>query len=251
MKALIIDDEQKARKLIQILLEENCPEIETIYNAGNLEDGVAIIKQEKPDLVFLDIEMPRHSGLQILEFFENQEINFQIIFITAYNKYAVDAFKLSAIDYLLKPVDIFELKEAIAKAMEASKKNDITQNLKLLKESFKNLSKRKLALEVPRGIIFIDYVDILYFEADSMYSHVYLKDGSKELIAKPLKYFVDQLAQNSNFYRPHRSYIVNINSIKEFNKKDGGFLIMNDGKKLSIARDKKESFFQIMRELMR
>ena len=250
MKALIIDDEHKARKLLSLLITENCREIKTVTTAEDLEKGVAIIEKEQPDLVFLDIEMPRYSGLQILEFFDGKEINFQIIFVTAYNKYAIEAFKLSAIDYLLKPVDVIELKEAITKAIDASKKNDITYNLQLLKQSFKNLSKRKLALEVPRGIIFINYEDILYFEADGMYTKVFLRDNTKELIAKPLKYFVEQLEGNSSFYKPHRSFVVNITSISEFNKKDGGYLVMDNNKKISIARDKKTEFFEVMQSML-
>jgi len=250
MKALIIDDEHKARKLLNTLLVDNCPEITTIYSAENLTAGVALIKEHQPKIVFLDIEMPNHSGLEILDFFEGKPIDFKIIFITAYNQYAVEAFKLSAVDYLLKPVDTTELKDAVIKAIEAIKKEDFNQSIDKLKKSFQDLTRRKLALEVPRGIIFIDYKDILYFEADGMYTRVFLAENSQELIAKPLKYFIEQLSSVTNFYRPHRSYFVNIENIKEFNKKDGGYLIMKNNKKVSISRDNKETFYKVLDQMM-
>ncbi len=249
MKAIIIDDENKARKLLQSMLEEHCPEINSFLQADELENGVDIIKEEQPDLVFLDIEMPRYSGLQILEFFENQPIDFQIIFTTAYNQYAIDAFKLSAVDYLLKPVDHEELKKAVQKAIELKDQNNITTNLQELKKSFKKLAASKIALDVPRGMLFINHDDILYLEADGMYTTFFMKDNSKELICKPLKHFVDQLKDSALFYKPHRSYLININSIKEFNKKEGGHLLMENNTIVPISRDKREEFFGLIKEL--
>lgn len=251
MKVLLVDDENKALALLKTLLLENCPQVTQILMADTLKNGVQLIREHKPDLVFLDIEMPEHSGLEILEFFKDEEIGFQIIFCTAYNEYAVEAFKLSAVDYLLKPVDIEELKDAVDKAVSAQSQKNIGENLRQLKDSFKILSKRKLALEVPRGVIFVDYNEVLYFEADGMYTYVFLKDKKKECIAKPLKYFVDQLNDNDIFYRPHRSYLINIEAISEFVKKDGGFLIMNDKKEIAISRDKKDSFFKLMTSLIK
>lgn len=249
MKVVLIDDENKARKLLKSMIEEHCPSIQTFYQADELEKGVDIIKQESPDIVFLDIEMPRYSGLQILDFFEDQPIDFQIIFTTAYNQYAIDAFKLSAVDYLLKPVDHEELKKAVQKAIELKEQNSITTNLKDLKKSFKKLSTNKIALDVPRGLLFINHDDILYLEADGMYTTVYMKNGSKELICKPLRHFVEQLQESALFYKPHRSYLININSIKEFNKKEGGHLLMDNNSIIPISRDKREEFFSIIKEL--
>lgn len=246
MNVLIIDDENKALKLLTTLLRENCPHIKEIWTATTLKEGVAVIKKDKPKLVFLDIEMPEHSGLEILDFFKDESIDFQIIFCTAYNEYALEAFKLSAVDYILKPVDIKELKDVVQKAQDIVRQKNIGEHLIHIKNAFQLLSKRKLALEVPRGVMFVDYKDVLYFEADGMYTHVFLKDKRKECIAKPLKYFADQLKENTFFYRPHRSYVVNVEAIKEFNKKDGGFLIMGNDKKIAISRDKKEAFFEVM-----
>jgi two-component system LytT family response regulator len=243
MKAVIIDDEKSARNLIEAMVKEVCSEITTIYKANELEFGVAIIKEERPDIVFLDIEMPRYSGLQILEFFEGEEINFQIIFVTAYDKYAIEAFKLSAIDYLLKPIHIGELKEAIKKAVDLAKSKKIYTKLEDLKQSFQQLALNTLALDVPKGIVFASYDDILYFEADGMYTKVFTKNvDTFELVSKPLKHFSDQLENNTFFYKCHRSYLINLKQIKQFFKQDGGYLLMMNQKNIPIAKNKKEEF---------
>ena len=140
MKVIIIDDENKSRRLLEAMLLNISTEIDVILQASDLESGVALIKSEEPQIVFLDIEMPKYSGLQIMEFFNNQEVNFQIIFITAYNQYAIEAFKLSAIDYLLKPLDVEELKPALAKAIQVSKQKGINTKLEDLKKAFQQLS---------------------------------------------------------------------------------------------------------------
>ena len=177
MKVIIIDDENKARRLISTLLSENCPEITLQLEADDLETGVALIKEHQPDIVFLDIEMPKHSGLQIVDFFEPNEINFQIIFVTAYNDYAIQAFKLSAVDYILKPVDISELKSAIEKAKRNIESKSINNRLDDLKRVFQQLSLNKMVLEVPKGILFVSHDDIILFEADGMYTKVYMKNN--------------------------------------------------------------------------
>ncbi len=243
MKVVIIDDEKKARKLIESLLLDTCSEITGIFKAKELESGVELIRTEKPSIVYLDIEMPKYSGLQILEFFKNEKINFQIIFITAYDTYAVEAFKLSAIDYLLKPIHITEFKEATQRAIQAQKEKQVYTKLEDLKKSFQQLALNTLALEVPKGIIFVSYDDIVFFEADGMYTKVYTKDSTAfELVSKPLKHFADQLEENSYFYKCHRSYLINMKHIKQFFKHDGGYLLMSNQKNIPIAKNKKEEF---------
>lgn len=249
MKAIIIDDENKARKLIHTLIDEECPEISTIFEASDLESGVAIIKEQNPDIVFLDIEMPNHSGLQILEFFEASEVNFQIIFITAYNEYAVQAFKLSAVDYLLKPIDIEEFKNAVDKAVSSIKNKSIDTKLNDLKKVFQQISLNKMVLEIPKGILFVSHDDILFFEADGMYTKVYMKNNETQLICKPLKHFAEQLSEKPIFYKPHRSYLINLRYIKELAKKDGFHLIMENNKTIPIAKEKKDEFMQLIQDL--
>ena len=249
MKVIIIDDENKARRLISTLLTENCSDITLQLEANDLETGVALIKEHHPDIVFLDIEMPKHSGLQIVDFFEPHEMNFQIIFVTAYNDYAIQAFKLSAVDYILKPVDILELKTAIEKAKKNIESKSINNRLDDLKRVFQQLSLNKMVLEVPKGILFVSHDDIILFEADGMYTKVYMKNNESQLICKPMKHFVDQLEGKPIFYKPHRSFLVNLKYIKELSKKDGFHLIMENNKTIPIAKEKKDEFLQIIQDL--
>jgi two-component system LytT family response regulator len=249
MKVIIIDDENKARRLISTLLSENCSEITLQLEADDLETGVALIKDHQPDIVFLDIEMPKHSGLQIVDFFEPNEMNFQIIFVTAYNDYAIQAFKLSAVDYILKPVDISELKSAIDKAKKNIESKSINNRLDDLKKVFQQLSLNKMVLEVPKGILFVSHDDIILFEADGMYTKVYMKNNESQLICKPMKHFVDQLEDKPIFYKPHRSFLVNLKYIKELSKKDGFHLIMENNKTIPIAKEKKDEFMQMIQDL--
>ena len=249
MKVIIIDDENKARRLISTLLIENCSDITLQLEANDLETGVALIKEHQPDIVFLDIEMPKHSGLQIVDFFEPHEMNFQIIFVTAYNDYAIQAFKISAVDYILKPVDILELKTAIEKAKKNIESKSINNRLDDLKRVFQQLSLNKMVLEVPKGILFVSHDDIILFEADGMYTKVYMKNNESQLICKPMKHFVVQLEGKPIFYKPHRSFLVNLKYIKELSKKDGFHLIMENNKTIPIAKEKKDEFLQIIQDL--
>ena len=249
MKALIIDDENKARRLLEQLLVEQCPEIDTILQATDLESGIKIIKSDKPNIVYLDIEMPKYSGLQILELLEGYVIDFQIVFTTAYNQYAVDAFKLSAIDYLLKPIDRKELKTATNKAMMMLNEQNINTQLQDLKKAFNQLALNKIALEIPKGVIFISHDDIVLFEADGMYTKTYLDNGNTQLICKPLKHFVEQLQNLPIFYKPHRSYLINLKHIRELSKRDSHHLVMTNNKTIPISKDKRDEFMLVLSEV--
>lgn len=246
MKAIIIDDENKARSVLRTLVEEDCPQITEIAEASDLVSGVEIIRSFKPDVVFLDIEMPEHSGLEIVDFFKNEPINFQIIFTTAYNNYAIEALKLSAIDYLLKPIDSEELVRSVNKAKSVIEKDNINDKLLKIEKVFHQLSLNKLALEVPKGILFVSHDDIILFEADGVYTKVYLKNGKTELISKTLKHFTDQLDDKSIFYKPHRSYLINLKYMSQLVKKDGLHIVLENNKTVPIARDKKEEFMSLV-----
>lgn len=249
MKAVIIDDENKARNVLRTLLQEDCPEITEIQEASDLISGVALIKAAVPDLVFLDIEMPEHSGLEIASFFEEQHISFQIIFTTAYDQYAIEALKLSAIDYLLKPIDSDELIHAVQKAKKAIEANNISNKLSQIEKTFQQLSLNKIALEIPKGILFVSHDDIILFEADGVYTKVHLKNGKVELITKTLKHFSDQLLEKSIFYKPHRSYLINLRYMSQFVKKDGYHIILENNKTIPVARDKREEFLNLVRHI--
>ncbi|SFN91069.1 two component transcriptional regulator, LytTR family [Bizionia echini] len=249
MKALIIDDEKKARQVLQILVEENCPKISTILQADNLLSGVDLIRQETPSIVFLDIEMPEHSGLEILNFIEKEVHNFEIIFTTAYSEYAIQAFQLSAIDYLLKPVRPSQVKEAVDKAIAFLGNNQINKRLAELKSSIQEFNFKKIGLPNADGIKFVDFNDIIMLEADGMYTNVSTFNNSTILVSKPLKFFVESLQKIKTFYRPHRSYLINLTYIKEYIKKDGGYIVMENDKSVSISNDKKEEFLTIIQNI--
>ena len=249
MKALIIDDEKKARQVLRILIEENCPKITEIYEADNLLSGVDLIKKESPNIVFLDIEMPEHSGLEILNFIEKEVYNFEIIFTTAYSEYAIQAFQLSAIDYLLKPVRPNQVKEAVDKALTFLGNSQINKRLSELKDSLQNSNFKKIGLPNADGVKFVNFNEIISLEADGMYTKVSTLKDATILVSKPLKFFVDLLQKINTFYRPHRSYLINLAYIKEYIKKDGGYILMENDKTISISKDKKDEFLMIVQNI--
>ncbi|WP_375239038.1 LytR/AlgR family response regulator transcription factor [Aurantibacter sp.] len=249
MKALIIDDEKKARQVLAVLIEENCPKITQVLEADNLLSGVDLIKKEAPSIVFLDIEMPEHSGLEILNFINKENYNFEIIFTTAYSAYAIQAFQLSAIDYLLKPVRPSQVKKAVNKAITFLSNNQINKRLTELKTSLQNSNFKKIGLPNSEGIKFVDFNNIIMLEADGMYTNVSTKNDGVILVSKPLKFFVELLQKIKTFYRPHRSYLINLSYIKEYIKKDGGYIVMENNKSISISNDKKEDFLTIVQSI--
>jgi two-component system LytT family response regulator len=249
MKAIIIDDERKARNLLRVLIEENCPKITTIIEAEDLLSGVALIKEELPQIVFLDIEMPEHSGLEILNFINKDDVNFEIIFTTAYNGFAINAFQLSAIDYLLKPLRAETVKEATEKAIQQIGKSDISLKLEQLNKSLKTSNFNKIGLPFSDGLKFVNFEDIILFEADGMYTKVTTVKETEILVCKPLRHFADLLEVQPNFYKPHRSYLINLKYIREYIRKDGGYIIMDNDKSVSIANDKKEEFLTIIQNI--
>ena len=249
MKALIIDDEKKARQVLHILIEENCSKITQILEAEDLLSGVEIIKKEAPSIVFLDIEMPEHSGLEILNFIEKEIYNFEIIFTTAYSEYAIQAFQLSAIDYLLKPVRPSQVKEAVDKAITFLGNSQINNRLNELKSSLQESNFKKIGLPMADGIKFVNFEDIILLKADGMYTTVILQNKSEIVISKPLKHFVELLAKISTFYKPHRSYLINLKYIQEYSKRDGGYIVMDNNESVSISKDKKEEFLTIVKNI--
>lgn len=248
MKALIIDDEKRARNVLRILIEENCPKITEISEADNLLSGVQLIKEEEPRIVFLDIEMPEHSGLELLNFIEKDSYNFEIIFTTAYSEYAVQAFQLSAIDYLLKPVRPNQVKEAIERVLNFVGDSQINIRLQELKSSLEKSNFKKIGLPNANGIKFVEVDKIIMFEADGMYTRVSTMEGNV-FVSKPLKFFVEALNNIKVFYRPHRSFLVNLKYLREYVKKDGGYIVMENNKAVSISKDKRDEFLTIVQSI--
>ena len=249
MKAIIIDDEAKARSLLRVLIDENCPKITQVFEAGDLLSGVEIIKTEQPNIVFLDIEMPEHSGLEILNFIEKDVVNFEIIFTTAYNEYAIQAFQLAAIDYLLKPIRSQQIKKAVNKAIQFIGKLQISDRLEELKKSLSASNFEKIGLPIDNGIKFVNFDEIILMEADGMYTKITTSLESDILISKPLKHFVALLDTIPTFYRPHRSYLINLKFIKQYIKSDGGYILMDNDKTVSISQEKKDEFLSIVQNI--
>ncbi len=240
LNAIIVDDEPKARSILNTLLTDYCPDIEVVGQAANLPDAAAIIKEKKPEVVFLDIEMPEYSGLQILEFFEKP--TFEVIFTTAYQEYAIKAFQLSALDYLLKPIDIDLLIKACEKL---TKKANLStgERLNVLKSHYESANSQKIALPTSEGIFFMEAKDLICFAADGSYTDIYLANRPKPImVSKNLKHFEQLLQQYPCFLRTHRSYLVNIDHVRHYQKSEGGALTLSNGLEVTVARERKDEF---------
>lgn len=234
LRALIIDDEMQARAAVRGLLEENFPEVKIVAEAKDLPEGVKLIHQHAPDVVFLDIEMPGYSGLEILDFFGKNEIQFQLVFITAYNEYALNAFELSATDYLIKPLQQADMARAVNKLLQ-----QVPQNLEALRKNLDPNEPKRVLINISGGQFFIELDHIIYIKADGSYSNIVLKNNEKHYVTKKLVEF-ERLQQIGNFMRIHRSHMININHMVKYSKNDGGIVVMSNGDELSVSQDKKQ-----------
>jgi two-component system LytT family response regulator len=249
MKVLIIDDENKARSLLKTIIRENCQEIQEIEEAPNLLDGIAILKSKNIDILFLDIEMPQHSGLELFDFIDIESVNFEIIFTTAYSEYAIKAFEFSAIDYLLKPLRPSKVKEALDKALKSLSQNQLQLRLFELKNSLSSDKFSKVALPVEDGVLFVKLDEICVIQAESMYATFHLVGNRKILISKPMKYFSNLLENKELFYKPHRSYLVNLKFLQKVVKKDGTFLEMENNMRIPVSKEKKDELMILLQDL--
>lgn len=239
MRAIIVDDESHARSLLFNTIKEHCKGIEIVAEAENVKEAVKLINKNNIELVFLDIEMPNENGFALFEYFDKP--HFVTIFCTAYSEYALQAFEVSAVDYLLKPVIISKLQEAIEKAIKTRGQNQILQSVSALRDNLTVTELQKIALPLSDGLLFIKIDDILYFEADGSYTHV-VTNKEKYLVCKKIKEFHELLTNDSRFFRVHRSYLVNIQQVKKYSKKDGATLVFENNKVIPIAREKKNEF---------
>lgn len=244
LKAIIIDDSIEARKALVTEIEDCCPEIELIGQAEGVVSGAKLIRSVNPDLIFLDIQMNDGSGFDLLELIGN--ITFKVIFTTASDEYAVKAFKYSAVDYLLKPIDPDELVSAVKKAERGNQK----ENLNLLMENAKNTNKpvRKLALNTLDKLHIVNISDIVRCESDVNYTQFFFSNGNKLLVTKTLKDFEDLLSEHQ-FIRVHQSHLVNVNFIKEFVKGDGGYLVMTDKTSVPVSTRKRNTVVEMLNSL--
>ena len=241
IQSIIIDDELKSRESLKILLDDFCENVEVMATCQNVAEGIEAISKYKPDVVFLDIQMQRETGFDLLT--KIKPVFFEVVFTTAHSEYAIKAFKFSAIDYLLKPIDIEELKKALYK-VEKKVNGNISDRLEQLIQNLKpNGSNQnfKLALPTSDGLIFVKIEDIVYCEASSNYTLIYTNDGKKHVISRTLKEYEDLLADH-NFFRIHNSHLINLGSVKKYVRGDGGYVIMNNDVSLDVSKRKKEAF---------
>ena len=242
LTAIIIDDEQKGRIALRQKLHDYCEDVNIIGEAENGLDGIKLIEKYKPDIVFLDIEMPRMDGFEMLH--QLPVKNFHLIFTTAYDQYAIKAIKYAAFDYLLKPIDIDELKSAISKIynhrpVHTEKKLEVLEQNISGKNAF-----NKIAVSTLDGLLFFNINDIVHLEASSNYTTIYFNNQPKLVASKTLKDF-EELLPADIFFRSHHSHIINLNYIKRYLKGDGGQIEMQNGNYVDVARRKKEEFLKI------
>lgn len=240
LRSIIVDDEFKSRESLKILLEDYCEGITVEATCQNVSEAENAINELKPDVVFLDIQLQRETGFDLLSKYE--DFNFEVIFTTAYTEYAVKAFKFSAIDYLLKPIDIGELRKAIRKVAKA-RDTAVTSRLQQLLQNLTNGSPEnyKLALPTSDGLVFVKVNEILYCEASGNYTEIVMADNKKYVVSRTLKEYDDMLG-GQNFYRIHHSYLINLNGIKRYVRGDGGYVVMSNEKLLDVSKRKKEGF---------
>lgn len=246
MKIVVIDDEPKARSLLKNIISRLEDDLYEVFEAGDLASGVALIKRENPKLVFLDIEMPNEQGTEILNYFQPDEVNFEIVFSTAYSDYALRAFEMNAIDYILKPIRPKKVIDVIKRVQESYNQQNIQEKLSELKTSLANSSFEKLGIPVKDGIRFVPLKDIVHLEADGMYTKIHLNDRSMIMVSKPLKFFNTILSSGKTFYKPHRSHIFNFQYLKQYVKRDGNYALLDNEHVIPIAKDKRDEFVNLI-----
>ena len=246
LKAIIVDDEQKSRENLKILLNDFCENVSVQALAPTVKEGIEAIQEIQPDILFLDIQMNKETGFDLLK--KLKKVDFEVIFTTAHSEYAIEAIKFAAIDYLLKPIDIADLRKAVSRVeskISEKKASDtfFRDKLDVLIQNFKSDSSEqyKLALPTSDGLIFINLRDILYCEAMSNYTKFHMRDNSNYLVSKTLKEYENLLIQH-NFFRIHNSFLVNVREVKKYVRGEGGYVIMNNEQSLDVSKRKKEAF---------
>ena len=247
LRTIIIDDEAHVRESLAEMLKIHCPNVKVVDRAEGVKSGVKSILKRHPDLILLDIKMKDGTGFDLLEKIDN--IDFKIIFITAYDQYAIKAIKFSALDYLMKPVDSVELQEAVNKAESITQKEVNTQlNTLATNLQTDDQSKKKIILKTFDNIYLVKVSDIVYAESDSRYSTFYLESGEKVIVSKTLKHY-HELLNDFGFYRVHKSFLINLAHIQRFEKAEGGYVILNGAAKVPVASRKREELLELFERL--
>lgn len=242
-KAIIVDDEEDGRLVLQSLIQSHCPSVEIIKQCKSAAEGEQAINSLEPDIVFLDINMPNANGFALLDKVKKRQFN--LIFVTAYHNYAIRAIKYSALDYLMKPIDEVELKDAVNRCSKPTEENSNTDKINHFIDTISKDQFEKVILPVREGYVFVKIDDILRCEADSNYTTLYLVDGEKHIVSKTLKDFESQLS-SSKFFRIHKSHLINLSYLKKYTRGDGGVVTLIDNTELDVSRRNKEEFLKAL-----
>lgn len=248
LRAVIVEDEKRSRETLFGLLKMYCKNVEIVGEAENVQEGLLLIRQQRPEVVFLDIQMPDGSGFKLLE--QIEDVKFDVIFTTAYDQFAIKAIRYSALDYLLKPIYPDDLIRAVKKAEKNKQILKSNENIKVLLENI-NLppaESPKIILSTSEKINVVKVDDIIRCESDNYYTMFFFTNGKKLLVSKTLKEQEELLGEH-NFIRPHKSHLVNVKYIKSYIKSDGGMILMENGSKVPVSRRKKEHIIEIINNL--
>jgi two-component system LytT family response regulator len=248
IRAIIVEDEKMSRETLRRMLEKYCPQVEIVAEAEGYRIGIEMIRKFEPDVVFLDIQMPDGSGFRLLE--EFKEMEFEVIFTTAFDQFAIKAIKFSALDYLLKPIIPQELVNAVEKVEQKQLENRKSKNIEVFLENMKNKeeSTQKIVLSTSDKIHVIQVDEIIRCESDNYYTQFYFTNGKRLIVSKTLKENEELLSQH-NFIRPHKSHLINVKYIKSFLRQEGGYIVMTDGSKIPVSRRKREKIMDILMHL--
>jgi len=246
LRSIIVDDELKNVKILKTLLRDNCPQVEVVGEAGNADDALILILTLKPDLLFLDVVMPNGTAFDLLN--KLMPLDFDVVFVTAHDNYAIKAFRYAALDYLLKPVSIDELQSAVQKALKKVANKSYNDQLSVLISQFRNNANSLMSLAIPtiEGLLFYDMNDIVRIEASGAYTIIYSSAKEKVISSKNIREYELQLPVDL-FYRVHNSHIINIKRLMKYEKGRGGFLTMEDGSVVELATRRKAGFFKLFR----
>ncbi|MGK0323913.1 MAG: two-component system LytT family response regulator [Psychroserpens sp.] len=234
LKSIIVEDEETSRKILRNYLNKYCPNVEVLGEAANVEEALVLIRNTELDLVFLDVEMPYGNAFDLLD--KVGDVNFETVFVTAYNHYAIDALNAHASYYLMKPISIDELIKAVDYVTEIRTKEDALQDQVLVPKI--NTVHGKITIPQQSGFEVLQTSEIMYCKADDNYTEIYLSNNKKKLVSKTLKYFEDALTE-SGFARVHKSYLVNVNEVTKYIKGKGGSVVLSNGKEITVSASKK------------
>lgn len=246
IKAVIVDDDPFHRETIQMLLDDYFPDVLTVAQAEGVDNAVAVLELHQPELVFLDIEIKGGTGFHVLQKLKKRD--FKLIFITAFNEFALQAIKFSAIDYILKPINEFEFKAGVERAIQEIEKQEVVAPIEYLVSNYQDKADKKLVLRTSQELHVVNVTDVMRCEADNAYTTFYLESGEKIVVSKGLSEYAEML-ENYGFVRPHQSHLVNLSFIRKLDKSDGGFLVLKDKSEIPVSARKKQQIIDFLNRL--